>query len=89
MEADKVTRYDEGIGIGSGDIYAEPGMFGTPVDQLPVGPDGIHICSHGRRLLTGPSPEEQTRKEMYVRMAANMIISEEPRGNYFVREPGL
>ncbi|HVX48271.1 MAG TPA: hypothetical protein VHA05_02870 [Candidatus Saccharimonadales bacterium] len=33
--------------------------------------------------------EEAARKELYARMAANMIIDDEPRGSYFVRNPGL
>lgn len=33
--------------------------------------------------------QDLDRKELYAKMAANMIIEDRPRNNYFVREPGL
>jgi len=32
---------------------------------------------------------EEARRDLYARMAANMVITEQPRGSYFVRNPGL
>lgn len=35
------------------------------------------------------SPEDKARKDELAKMAANMVITDEPRGNYFVRKSGL
>ena len=58
----------------------ELGVFGSPVSEedLP-------------RILReeAEAAAERARKELHAKMAANMIVEDETRGSYFVREPGL
>jgi hypothetical protein len=61
-----------------------------------------HVTEQPARLSSDPgrnfgglppveavSPEDKARKEELAKIAGNMIITDEPRGNYFVRQPGL
>lgn len=50
---------------------------------------GPTITDVDLRRIQAEADEEIRQKEQRAKMVANMIIQEEPRGNYFVREPGL
>lgn len=65
----------------------ELGIFGLVASQQSQGPDSSRSpdSSHELRPDVPLSPEH---KATLARMAANMIIEEEPRGSYFVRNPG-
>lgn len=79
------------------------GVLGPPVSGRPKDTDGLHMI-YGSKFRENqetavrqleieerraqPKTEEEKRQDLQGRIAAN-AQSDNPRGNYFVREPGL
>ena len=63
------------------EIEEESGALGPPITEADL-----------RRIQAEVDAEvraEKARRHLYSRMAANMVIKDEPHGSYFVRKPGL
>lgn len=69
---------------------AHEGIVQTEEDLGVLGP--LVSETDMRRIIESEQArydQEQARRELYAKMAANMIINGPHRNSYFVREPGL
>lgn len=50
---------------------------------------GPTVTDADLRRIQAEADEEVRQKELRGKMVANMVITKQPRSNYFVRNPGL